>query len=113
MSILIKGMEMPHQRPICIVIDAAGQVRQYDLANDRYMSGELYEATSLPPHGRLIDADALMTRFEDAELSSEMHGREFTFSFLNNAQVLSTEWYFVDQLLDDAPTIIEAEEGET
>ena len=59
MSFLIEGMEMPRSRPACIVIDAAGQARRYDLNNDRYSDDKLFETISVPPHGRLIDADAL------------------------------------------------------
>ena len=58
MSILIRGMEMPKSRPVCIVIDAAGQARRYDLNNDRYADDKLFEVVSVPPHGRCIDADA-------------------------------------------------------
>ena len=48
-------MEMPKGRPVCIVIDAAGQARRYDLNNDRYADDKLFEAVPIPPHGRLID----------------------------------------------------------
>lgn len=54
---------------------------------------------------RTIDADALMREVEKAEKSMERHGREFSCSFLSSSQEISTEWYFVEQLIDDAPTI--------
>lgn len=60
MSIIIKGMEMPKGRPVCIVIDAAGQARRYDLNNDRYADDKLFEAIPVPPHGDLIDRDAFL-----------------------------------------------------
>lgn len=59
-DILIRGMEMPKSKPICIVIDVAGQARQYDLNNEKFIDDELYEAVPIPPHGDLIDRDALM-----------------------------------------------------
>ena len=58
MGIYIKGMEMPQDRPVCIVIDASGQVRRYNLNNDRYADDKLFEAVPVSAHGRLIDADA-------------------------------------------------------
>lgn len=57
MGVYINGMKMPAGRPICIVIDSAGQVRRYDLNNDKYADNELFEANYIPSHGRLIDAD--------------------------------------------------------
>ncbi len=57
MGVLIKGMEMPKGKPICIIIDQAGQVRRYDLNNDKYEDDELFEAVPVPPHGRLIIKD--------------------------------------------------------
>ena len=55
MSILIKDMEMPKSKPICIIIDPAGQVRHYDLNNDKYADNELFEAAPILPHGSLIE----------------------------------------------------------
>ena len=75
MSILIKGMEMPEAKETFLRIDDKGNVKVYGNPT------ESYEAVSVPPHGRLIDADALPDRF--------------------------------DEVRDLAPTIIEAEEGET
>lgn len=67
-DILIRGMEMPKGRPVCIVIDAAGQARRYDLNNDRYAGDKLFEAVPVPPHGRLINADKLAQKVkEEAE----------------------------------------------
>lgn len=63
MSIYIKNMELPKGRPVCIVIDAAGQARRYDLNNDRYADDKLFEAVPVPPHGDLIERDKLV--FED------------------------------------------------
>ena len=55
MGIYINGIEMPKSKPICIIIDSAGQVRHYDLNNDKYTDNELFEAVSIPPHGKLIE----------------------------------------------------------
>lgn len=66
----------------------------------------------IPTHGRLIDADALLERFEKEENAADEHGRDFSFSFKSGG-VNCTEWWPVQQMLMDAPTIIPAEEGET
>lgn len=56
MSILIKGMEMPTEQygKMVITLYPNGHVAEYvgDI-------GRVWEAVSVPPHGRLIDADAL------------------------------------------------------
>ena len=54
---------------------------------------------------RLIDADELMRGVEKAENSMEYHGQEFSYSFLSSGQEISTEWYFVEELIENAPTI--------
>lgn len=63
------------------------------------------------PHGRLVDADALMHEFEKAQRTMEQHGREYSCSFMSDSCELSTEWYCVEDMLENAPTILEAEEG--
>lgn len=67
MSILIKGMKMPKSKPICIIIDPAGQVRHYDLNNDKYIDDELLEAVPVLSHEDLIERKAIcLTNFEIA-----------------------------------------------
>ena len=66
MSVYIKNMELPKDHPVCIVIDTAGQVRRYDLSNDRYTDDELLEAIPVPKHGRLVDADAMIHDIENS-----------------------------------------------
>ena len=64
----------------------------------------------VPEHGRLIDADALMKEFEKAQRTMKKHGREYSCSFMSSSQEISTEWYCVEDMLENAPTIIPAEE---
>ena len=97
MSILIKDMEMPKSKPICIIIDPVGQVRYYDLNNDKYTDNELFEAVSISPHGRLIDADVLAEKHR--ELAYELRGANYDF------HMTACSW------VNSAPTIIPAEEG--
>ena len=98
-SILIKGMKMPKGRPLCIVIDATGQARHYDLNNDKYADDELFEAVTVPPHGRLIDADALKVQdgwLRDSKYFSQASSHtHITFVYSND--------------ICNAPTVIEAE----
>lgn len=110
MSVLIKGREMPKNCGEC-AIERCNRwqkliVAGMSIAKSRPKDCPLIE---IPPHGRLIDADALMKEFEKAENAFEQHGREFAFSFMSSGQEISTEWYAVELMLEDAPTIIEAE----
>lgn len=53
---------------------------------------------------RYIDADELMREVEKAENSMEYYGQEFSYSFLSSGQEISTEWYFVENLIESSPT---------
>ena len=57
-DILIKGIEMPTKGYRLILIHADGTVQTTD--------GET-TAISVPPHGRLIDADALVDSFDPSD----------------------------------------------
>ena len=86
MSILIKGMEMPMERgSFTLTIKYNGMVL------DTETGIQVAEAHELPPHGRLIDADALEAEFDKL--------------------IVHDNWYY--NALHHAPTIIPAEEGET
>lgn len=84
MSVLIKGMEMPKDgchHMICIYADGTAST-----------GGRVYTAIPVPiPHGRLIDAD------EAKEA-------------LRRAEFLAFGYHYAIQTINDAPTIIEAEE---
>lgn len=86
MSIIIKGMEMPKNCRDCGIEQEGfwcGALDGYQ--NTRCFTNERREdcpLVELPPHGRLIDADAIDTSYSDPE---------------------------VIETLQDAPTIIEAE----
>lgn len=57
MSILIKGVEMPKEGcSHTIYLYADGEV---------VTGGRVYKAVPVPPHGRLIDADAVCKRIDD------------------------------------------------
>ena len=69
-------------------------------------------AVPVPPHGKLIDADALMREFDKAQRTMQQHGQEYSCSFRSSSNAISTEWYCVEDMVENAPAIIEAEEGE-
>lgn len=93
MGVYLPNVDMPKGRPVCIVIDAAGQARHYDLNNDRYADDKLFEAVPVPPHGRCIDADALISRCKDEKGSYYGH-----------------ESAIIGEAVESAPTVIEAED---
>ena len=94
MSILIKGMEMPKNEPLLVKINPDGTVST--TAKNGYRK---YEAVPVPPHGRLGDLDALHKLF--LEKAKE-------YKSIGSAMVAMAAL-----CIANAPTIIEAEEGET
>lgn len=88
MSVLIKGMEMPkagNWKTIRIYYD--GTCVEPNWQGDcRYMQG--CEAVFVPPHGRLIDADELKIMMP----------------------TIGDEYLYAREMIEEAPTIIEAEE---
>ena len=92
MSIIIKGMEMPKAgdwKTIRIYYD--GTCAEPNWQGDcKYIQSA--DARQLKPHGRLIDADALMRAYLPHEFSLDM----------GDAM----------EMLENAPTIIEAEEDD-
>lgn len=66
---------------------------------------------ALPPHGRLIDADALLARFEKESSAADAHGRDFSTCFMRGLEPCA-EWWAVEQMVMDAPTIVPAEQAE-
>ena len=105
MSILIKGMEMPTKCADCLFIDYfKGQWYCHSI-NDILETGsskrdERCNLVPVPPHGRLIDADAAAKQ-------------GWTISRTYSAS-LNEMVYEVKTMTDEVlPTIIPAEEGET
>lgn len=103
MSILIRGMEMPKENEvICIFPNGIVQKRVIKWSS-LYEVLERSNAVPVPPHGRLIDADALKVEFPEP---SEANGG---WRNPNEAIVHKTGIW---ACIDCAPTIIPAEEGE-
>lgn len=54
---------------------------------------------------RPIDADELMKAVEREEMAATNHGQEFCSSFLSSGGEISTEWWCVEEMIENAPTI--------
>jgi len=54
---------------------------------------------------RLIDADALMADCQLAQKQADRHGREFANAFYSGGGEISTEWWCVEDMIENAPTI--------
>lgn len=91
MSIFIKGLNVPNKYPVKVIINPTGEAFV-----DYGPYFETLEAVDvLAPHGRLIDADELIV-FE-AHVDGAQNGLRFVPA----------------EFIEDAPTIIEAEEEQT
>lgn len=92
MSIYIRGMEMPRERESFQVT-----IKYNGIVLDTETGIQVAEAYEVPPHGRLIDADALKASLVFAEETAEWA-----------VPALRA----VLMVIDEMPTIIGAEEGE-
>ena len=54
---------------------------------------------------RLIDADALFKRVQQETIQAQIHGREFSTCFMSPGGTPSTEWWYIEDLIENAPTI--------
>ena len=104
MSVIIKGMKMPsscekcrfsgfgglrNERVVCMFTGANAYMNEVQYLDDCPL-------IPVPPHGRLIDADAL-----------ERMGYKLVRDIYRDGR-----WMWEQAFLDVAPTILEAEEGE-
>jgi len=87
MSILIKGIDMPEKYGRCITIFSDGRV------TTEFGAQVIAYAVPIPPHGDLIDRDALPWENQGYMLTDP------------------DEWGLKIWDIEHAPTIIEAEEG--
>lgn len=99
-DLLIHGMEMPKDGFITITVTSDGRVvgnSKKENGKFEYLDNEdIAKAVPVPPHGALIDKDAIRKKCERGEYPNV---------FIDSKE-LAAEFYA-------APTIIPAEEGET
>lgn len=117
MSILIKGMEMPTscwRCPFCLTVDPdtyrcipTGQEFEstFDAIDHIVLDCPLVE---VPPHGDLIDRDALYKSFGASGNCNKCDLDAYKCQYYTEHTLME----FCERI-DDAPTIIPAEEGET
>lgn len=106
MSILIRGMEMPIEKSRIIQIYPDGTVRRLDGS----IFNSHFEAVPVPPHGELIDRDALADDFRG--FIATYDGCPFSqLSIPDKARRDELQAVLAEVI--NAPTIIPAEEGET
>lgn len=115
----IKNMEMPTTGLYIVSVDNTGGKDKTVMTVERMMGNRdrrmiigAYELIPVPDHGRLIDADAL----EDAiELTDWYHQGENKNMVHGANSAAHQAWYKEQDIyaaVDNAPTIIPAEEGE-
>ena len=116
MSVLIKGMEMPNSCYLCCFYNGLGckaTGKMFPMFSNVAIRREDCPIVEIHPHGRLIDADEISEHkyatlppyrkeYADGKPKSEEEVIAFKFGW-NNA---------IDAITENAPTIIEAEEGE-
>lgn len=109
MNILIKGVEMPKDKAIAVVIHPDGtaySVEMFAGVCTNYLTD--CEAIPVPPHGRLIDADALLAKDnEDFARIMELTDPATVFG-----TALADAHTAIQEALLTAPTIIPADKGE-
>lgn len=100
MSILIKGMEMPEAGEHVLLLHVYHDGTASIIGAHRHYKNEPFEIVPVPPHGRLIDADAVTDAAMEDILGWEDAGCD-----------RSDYRAFLDNYIEDAPTIIPAERG--
>ena len=60
---------------------------------------------------RCIDADALIADCQLAQKQADRHGREFANAFYSGGGEVSTEWWCVEDMIENAPTIEPRKKG--
>lgn len=105
-DILIRGMELPEDKEICLRIDKKGEVYVYG----SYPT-ELYKAVPVPDHGRLVDEEQLIKNIEDA---IENIDSDFQLLDFNSRYCMERGLRMAKIFVKAATTIIPASmEGET
>lgn len=112
MSVLLEGMEMPKEGSwVTLRVFPDGQSFLYSWCGNDFDFMEHLTAVPVPPHGRLIDADALHKLFEDQWHYLQV--LDWNENPTAEAVQSGINWC-INTMHDDAPTIIPASgEGET
>ena len=104
MAILIEGMEMPKDGYIDVRLFSDGTATTQTGQNPFYKE---FQVVEVPPHGRLIDADALHKLFEDQWHYLQV--LDWNENPTAEAEQSGINWC-INTMHDDAPTVIPASE---
>lgn len=96
MDILIKNIEIPKEKYIRVEIHHDGSMYVQKNGYYSFYVKSQDKAIELPPHGRLIDADAIISKIERA-----VHPDDLTYTIA---------YGILKQIVEDAETIVEATE---
>ena len=106
-GVYIKGLEMPTNCFLCPLSALNGERLFCEVTKDEVLMAKKPSDCPLilvPDHGRLIDADALITTFCEWGTRLE-RGRKLVITMCEAKQAIA-------DIIEDAPTIIPSEEGE-
>lgn len=109
-GIYIEGMEMPACGYVCLTVFSNGDVLMTKERRGALVITGIRDkvgtAVHVPPHGRLIDADALMETFRERKRPTLSDGADGSKERVRYLDFISTL-----RAIKDAPTIIPADKG--
>ena len=111
MSIILKGIDLPSKgEDVTIEINSSGYVRAYSTVPMVYDHD--IQAIQIPKgHGYIKDVSNIIKKFdENIALAEAQPMVIYANAFLNDALVWSAEYEMIKDDIDNAPTILEAEE---
>lgn len=123
MSVIIKGMEIPEDCRECTMCGYECDIGRTRCIIECRILAEHYKTipfdgrpdwcplVELPPHGRLIDAKQFAEDISTAKLYRLTGQRDSANAFINDGGNISTEWWCVENMIDNAPTVLEEEES--
>lgn len=116
MSVLVNGMEMPKSCMTCLFQNPymGGWCSLLNDNSNAYSRRRDCPLVPVPPHGRLIDADEIT---EHKYATIPPHRKEYADGKpKSDEEIIAFKFgwnYAIDAIVENAPAIIPAEEGET
>lgn len=109
MSIYIKGMNFPPEGcRVIIAVDGDGVVYRMRINGDYiFEQSDKREAIEIPPHGRLVDADAMAAK-DDADYEDAME----CIADVSSRSIVCQLHYGVRKMIEEADTVIPADREE-
>lgn len=113
MSTILKGIDLPKKgEALSLFMMADGQVIITHIKDSRIWEYSEAEAIQIPKgHGDIKDAGNIIKKFdENIALAKAKPTVMYADAFLNDALEWSAEYIMIKDDIDNAPTILEAEE---